>query len=124
VIRILEEEKLVDRVARYGKILGGKLNDRLADHPHVGDIRGIGFLWGVEIVQDKETLKPFPRSAKVAEKLWEAIFQKGVIVYSSTGLAGIDGDALLIGPSFVIEEKEMDTVVDAVAQAIVNVLDT
>jgi adenosylmethionine-8-amino-7-oxononanoate aminotransferase len=123
VVRILEREKLIDRVARYGKILGSKLINRLADHPNVGDIRGLGLLWGVELVQDKKTLKPFPRREKIAERLWEIIFQKGVLIYSSTGLAGMDGDALLIGPSFVIEEDEMDVVVDVIAQAIANVLD-
>lgn len=122
VVRILEREKLVDHVARYGKILGQKLVDRLSEHPNVGDIRGIGFLWGVELVQDKESLKPFPRGEKITERLWETIFQKGVVVYSSTGLAGIDGDALLIGPPFVIEENEMDIVVDVVAQALSSVL--
>jgi len=122
VVRILEREKLIDRVARYGEILRTKLIERLADHPNVGDIRGLGFLWGVELVQDKKTLNPFPRSEKVAERLWEAIFQQGVVLYSSTGLAGMDGDALLIGPSFVIEENEMDIVVDVVAQAMANVL--
>jgi hypothetical protein len=123
VVRILEREKLIYRVARYGKILGSKLIDRLAGHPNVGDIRGLGLLWGVELVQDKKTLKPFPRREKVAERLWETIFQKGVVIYSSTGLAGIDGDALLIGPPFVIEENEMDRVVDVIAQAIADVFD-
>ena len=122
VVRILEREKLVDRVARCGDILGGKLGDRLADHPHVGDIRGIGFLWGLELVQDKATLKPFPRNAKIAEKLWEAAFRKGVVIYNSTGLAGMDGDALLIGPSFVIEETELDTLVAVVGDAVAQVL--
>ncbi len=122
VVRILEREKLIDRVARFGNILGSKLNDRLADHPNVGDIRGLGLLWGIELVQDKKTLTPFPRREKVAERLWENIFQKGVLIYKSTGLAGIDGDALLIGPSFIIEEKELDVVVDAIAQAIADVM--
>ena len=44
------------------------------------------------------------------------------MVYSSTGLAGKDGDALLIGPSFVIEENEVDVIVDVIAQAIANEL--
>ncbi len=123
LVRIVEREKLVDRVARYGKILQDKLINRLVDHPNVGDIRGRGFLWGVEFVQDKKTMKPFPRRDKIAERLWESIFQNGVLVYSSTGLAGMDGDALLIGPSFIIQEKEMDMVVDAIAQAMTKVLE-
>jgi hypothetical protein len=122
VVRILEREKLVDRVARYGKRFKDKLIDQLSEHPNVGDIRGLGFLWGLELVQDKKSLKPFPRSENIAERLWETIFQKGVMVYSATGLAGIDGDALLIGPSFVIKEKEMDIVVGTIAEALSSVL--
>jgi adenosylmethionine-8-amino-7-oxononanoate aminotransferase len=122
VVRILEKEHLIERVDRYGPILGDKLKARLADHPNVADIRGLGFLWGVELVKDKKTLKPFPRRDKVAERLWATIFQKGVLIYNSTGLAGLDGDALLIGPPFIIEENEMDAVVDAIDQAMADVL--
>jgi len=122
VVRILEKEHLIERVDRYGPILGDKLKARLADHPNVADIRGLGFLWGVELVKDKKTLNPFPRRDKVAERLWETLFQKGVLIYNSTGLAGIDGDALLIGPPFIIEENDMDAVVDAIVQAMADVL--
>ena len=121
VVRILEKEHLIERVDRYGPILGDKLKARLADHPNVADIRGLGFLWGVELVKDKKTLNPFPRRDKVAERLWATIFQKGVLIYNSTGLAGLDGDALLIGPPFIIEENEMDAVVDAIVQAMADV---
>ena len=122
VVGILEKEHLIERVDRYGPILGDKLKARLADHPNVADIRGLGFLWGVELVKDKKTLNPFPRRDKVAERLWETLFQKGVLIYNSTGLAGIDGDALLIGPPFIIEENDMDAVVDAIVQAMADVL--
>ncbi|MHC4963047.1 MAG: aminotransferase class III-fold pyridoxal phosphate-dependent enzyme [Planctomycetota bacterium] len=67
-------------------------------------------------------LNPFPRRDKVAERLWQTLFQKGVLIYNSTGLAGIDGDALLIGPPFIIEENDMDAVVDAIDQAMADVL--
>jgi adenosylmethionine-8-amino-7-oxononanoate aminotransferase len=120
VVRIFERERLVERVAQVGKILGRKLKERLESHPNVADIRGLGFLWGVEFVQDKETLRPFPRSEKFAERLWRNIFQRGVVVYRSTGLAGIDGDALVIGPPYVVEEAQLDMIVDAIAQGLVE----
>jgi hypothetical protein len=56
VLRILEREDLIAQVEVRGKILGDLLQERLGDHPHVADVRGIGFLWGVELVKDKGTL--------------------------------------------------------------------
>jgi len=122
VVRILEREGLVGRVARVGIALGERLRARLAAHPHVADIRGLGFLWGVEFVQDKGTLRPFPRRDRVVERLWEALFAQGIILYRSTGLAGTDGDALVIGPPFVIELEEVDRVVDALGRTVESVL--
>jgi adenosylmethionine-8-amino-7-oxononanoate aminotransferase len=119
-IGILQREKLVERVDHYGKILGKKLKKRIGNIPNVADIRGIGFMWGIEIVKDKKTLKPFPRQDKVAERLWEALFQKGIITYKSTGLAGIDGDALMVAPPFIIEDEEMDLVVESIGQVLEN----
>jgi len=122
VIRILERENLIERVAHYGEIFKEKLKNELSDHPNVADIRGLGFFWGVELVKDKKTLEPFPRCEKVAERVWQSIFQKGVVTYNSTGFAGIDGDALLIGPSFIIEANDMDIIVNAVLQALEETL--
>ena len=118
VTRIIERENLVERAARMGTLLGEKLRNRLADHPHVADIHGLGLLWGVEFVLDKSTLQPFPRSAKLTERLWQNIFQDGVLLYKSTGLAGIDGDALVIAPPYIVEEEHLDLVVETLARGL------
>lgn len=122
VIDILEREGLVQAVAEKGKVLGQKLRQGLGDHPNVGDIRGIGFLWGVEFVKDKRSLQPFPRSEKFAERLWQKLFDRGVILYRSTGLAGIDGDAMLVGPPYIIEEEGMDRIVETLAESLEETL--
>ena len=122
VVGILERENLVERVAHQGKILGQRLKERLEDLPCVADIRGLGFMWGVELVKDKKTLAPFPRKEKVAERVWEDLFQRGIITYRSTGLAGIDGDGLMVGPPFIIEESEMNLLVDAMGRVLEETL--
>jgi adenosylmethionine-8-amino-7-oxononanoate aminotransferase len=121
VIAIIEQEQLVDRVARLGPQLGGCLADQLADHPHVGDIRGVGFMWGVEFVQDRETRRPFPRQERITERLWQYLYDQGVLLYKSTGLAGTDGDALVIGPPFVMAENDIERVVSALKAALHHV---
>lgn len=121
-VKILERERLVERAAQLGLRIGRRLREALADAPCVGDIRGIGMMWGVEIVRDKENLTPFPRSAKVAEKLWQALFERGVLLYKSIGLAGTDGDGLVLSPPFVISEEEIDLAVQALRDALRTVL--
>lgn len=118
VIGIMEREKLVERVARLGAVLGQKIKEGLSDHPNVAEVRGLGFLWGVEFVKDKKTLEPFPRKEKFVERLWQNLFKAGLILYSSTGLAGIDGDALVVGPPFVIEEEQFDFIVQTMIKGL------
>ncbi|MCP4693363.1 MAG: aminotransferase class III-fold pyridoxal phosphate-dependent enzyme [Desulfobacterales bacterium] len=122
VVRILEEERLVERVDRLGVVLGKILGERLRDLPWVADIRGVGFLWGVELVEDKTTLEPFPRNRRVIENVWEALYQKGVIAYKSTGLAGVDGDAMIIAPPFIMEEDDFQLIANALGDAMVETL--
>ena len=117
-IGILESEGLVERAEKMGVLLGRKLRDALDDSPFVADIRGLGMLWGFELVADKKTLAPFPRKEKVAERLWNNLFQQGVILYKSLALAGADGDGLVVAPPFMITEQEMDVVAAVVRRAI------
>lgn len=117
-VGILESEGLVERVAEMGPWLGEALREGLGDHPHVADVRGIGFLWGVELVSDRDTLTPFPRKEKMTERLWDAAFDDGVIVYKSTGLAGIDGDAFLVAPPFVVSPSDLQWAVDRIRKAL------
>jgi adenosylmethionine-8-amino-7-oxononanoate aminotransferase len=76
----------------------------------------------VEFVKDKKTLQPFPRRDQFVERLWQNIFRRGVVLYRSTGLAGTDGDALVIGPPFVIEEDQLDLLVSAIQQGLEETL--
>jgi hypothetical protein len=121
-VTILERERLVERAAKMGDVLGRLLSERLGQNRHVGDIRGKGLLWGVEIVADRESRRPYPRREKVVERVWRALFENGVIVYSASGLAGVDGDALIVAPAFIIKEKELDEIVAKLGSAIDSVL--
>ena len=119
---ILEREKLVERSDTLGRELGLKLKERIGGHPHVADIRGLGMFWGIELVKDKKSLQPFPRKEQVTERLWQWLFDRGIIVYRSTGLAGIDGDALVIGPPFIVTSEDIQLLVEEVGRCVEEIL--
>jgi hypothetical protein len=119
VLRILEDERLVEASATKGDRLRALLDKRLGDHPNVGEIRGRGLMVGLELVADRETRAPFPRADRVAECVVHAARDAGLLLYSGTGLAdGTNGDAILLGPPFVITEPELERLVDVLATAI------
>ncbi len=119
VLRILETENLVSASAIKGERLTGALGTRLAEHPHVGDIRGRGLLVGLELVADRTTREPFPRGARITETVVRAARDRGLLVYSGTGVAnGIDGDTILLGPPFIVSDAEIELIVEVLAGAI------
>ena len=117
VVDILEKENLVSRAQNLGQYLGQSLK-RLVDHPHVGEVRGVGMMWAVEFTKEKETHAPFPRHMQLTEKVFDALMDAGVITYKCTGFHGGDGDAIMLGPPFIIKEEELDRVVAAIVPAL------
>jgi adenosylmethionine-8-amino-7-oxononanoate aminotransferase len=122
VLRILEDERLVEASAAKGERLRALLDERLADHPNVGEIRGRGLLIGLELVADRETREPFPRAERLTERVVRAAREAGLLLYSGTGLAdGTNGDSILLGPPFVVTDDELVVIADGVATAIAEV---
>ncbi|MCB2228695.1 MAG: aspartate aminotransferase family protein [Desulfarculaceae bacterium] len=121
-VRILEKEKLVERAGAMEPFLGEQLSRHLLDSPFVASVRGVGMLWGVELVADKQTLRPFARSEKVTERLWQHLFERGILVYKAVGLAGVDGDALVVSPPFIMDREQITQVAVAIKEAINEVL--
>jgi adenosylmethionine-8-amino-7-oxononanoate aminotransferase len=119
VMRILEREQLVEASAEKGRRLRMLLETRLASHDHVGEIRGRGLMVGVEFVADRETRAAFPRAARVTEGIVAAAQERGVLLYSGTGVAdGDDGDTILLGPPFVVTDGELVRIADVVAESV------
>jgi adenosylmethionine-8-amino-7-oxononanoate aminotransferase len=119
VLRILRDESLVEASATKGEHLRHLLDERLGDHPSVGEIRGRGLLVGVELVADRSTREPVPRSARLTEGVLRAARNRGLLLYSGTGNAnGVDGDTILVGPPFVVTNEELGRVVTLLGEAI------
>jgi adenosylmethionine-8-amino-7-oxononanoate aminotransferase len=119
VLRILEDERLVEASAAKGERLRALLADRLGDHPAVGEIRGRGLMVGIELVRDRATKAPYPRAARLVEAVVRIARERGLLLYSGTGNAnGVDGDIVLLGPPFVITDEELGRVADGLRDAL------
>jgi adenosylmethionine-8-amino-7-oxononanoate aminotransferase len=116
----LRDDRLIERAREVGAKLKAELEAALADVPAVGDVRGIGMMLGVELVADRDTKEPFPRSRQITEGIVAAARERGLLLYSSTGhVDGVDGDLLMLGPPFVLSDEDRATLVERTADAIV-----
>ena len=119
VLRIIERDKLVERVAELEGKLFGELRARVGSLPVVGDVRGMGFLAGVELVADKAAKATFAAGMGVAQRAASLALDEGVIVYPGNG--GVDGDAgdhLLVMPPFVASEDDLEQMCARLARAL------
>jgi adenosylmethionine-8-amino-7-oxononanoate aminotransferase len=122
-LRAIHERGLLPRVRSLGDALSGRLRDRFADHPAVGDVRGRGLFAGVELVADRATKAPFEPARQLHRRVKRAAMARGLLCYPSGGTAdGVRGDHVMLAPPFVVDEGHVDTVVDTLAAAIDDAL--
>lgn len=116
-LRFIQDNNLVDQVADRGKYLEAALLSRLGYLPNIGDVRGMGLMWGVELVQDKETRAWFDPGMHYSRKLADDAFKRGLIIYPGSGTVDyVAGDHFMLGPPFVITEAQIDEILDVLAE--------
>ncbi len=103
-LRIYDEMDMIGHVQRVGPYLQQALNT-LADHPMVGEVRGVGLMCGIELVADKATRKQFAPEQKVGPTVDNYAREFGLITR-------FIGDRVAFSPPLIITEPEID---DAVA---------
>ena len=123
VLRVVQERKLVQAAdsghqGSTAAILRHGL-ESLRDAKAVGDVRGIGLLWGVEFVADKGTKRPFAPELNFGGRVAQTAMNRGLLVYPMQGcMDGVAGDHLLIAPPAVITAEQIDWAVQQLREAI------
>lgn len=119
VQRVIKEENLLDNVRKMGDLLETRLIERLGNHNHVGDIRGRGLFWGVELVADRASKEPFDPSLTVHAKVKREAHALGLACYPSGGtIDGRRGDHVLLAPPYISKPEHIDMIVDRLGEAI------
>ncbi|NIO08942.1 MAG: aminotransferase class III-fold pyridoxal phosphate-dependent enzyme, partial [Deltaproteobacteria bacterium] len=75
---IIERENLVDQAAKKGSYLLDKLRRSLSGHPHVGEVRGLGMMIGIELVCDKASKSEYSPEEKIGIKIHAAAQERGM----------------------------------------------
>jgi adenosylmethionine-8-amino-7-oxononanoate aminotransferase len=115
VLEILEREDLVRRAAGMGERLRKALAP-LEDHPHVADLRGLGLLQAIELVRDRDTLEPFPSTARFGARVVGEGMSRGVFFYPG----GVDSahNVICLGPPFVVTEAEIEEIARVLGESL------
>jgi adenosylmethionine-8-amino-7-oxononanoate aminotransferase len=116
---IIERDGLLERVRTAGVRFQVALREALAPCEAVGDVRGRGFLLGVELVADRATRAPFPAERTVAETIGQCAFEDGLICYASGGnVDGIEGDVILLAPPYIATDAELEEITARFARSV------
>jgi adenosylmethionine-8-amino-7-oxononanoate aminotransferase len=113
VIRYLREHRLIERVAERGPSLRDELAAAVEDCELVHEVRGHGFLFGVEYVDPRDGESLLDPELAVARRIDGEALDRGLLTYSTQPTAdGYAGEQTLLAPAFVTPERELDMIAD------------
>ena len=119
VQQVIAEEGLVANVAARGAQLEQALTERLGNHAHIGDIRGRGLFWAVEIVADRASKAPFDPALAIHERVRDLALEEGLACYPMNGtLDGKYGDHAILAPPYLVTAAEVEEIADRFARAV------
>ena len=119
VQQVIERDGLLLNVRLMGRMFERMMTERFSGHPHVGDIRGRGLFWAVELVEDRATRAPFDPGAKLHARVKRECMARGLMTYPMPGtIDGRRGDHVLLAPPFIVEQSHLEVIVDRLHGAI------
>jgi taurine--2-oxoglutarate transaminase len=120
-MKIMKEEGIIENAARIGReVLGPGLRELVDKHPSLGEVRGIGVFWALELVRDKQTREPLVPYAATGEANTPMV-ELGAAAREVGFLPMINMNRLHVVPPCVITEDEARLGIEMVDQALSSV---
>jgi L-2,4-diaminobutyrate transaminase len=110
---VLERDGLVEQAAARGEHMHARLREAFADHPLVGEVRGLGLIGAVEFVAEKAPPRAFDPALKVGPRIARRCLELGLITRALPA-----ADTIAFSPPFVVTEAELDTMVSLARRAV------
>lgn len=108
-LRVIREEKLVERSARLGDRLAKRLTEFQATHPPIGDARGLGLMRAIELVKDRKTKTP---DKELRDRIIVEAYRRGLV------LLPCGKSTIRLIPPLVLTEEQLEGGCDVLAEAI------
>lgn len=125
VQQCIQEQDLLSNVRIMGLYLEKRLKQALLPHPNVGDIRGRGLFWAVELVANKQTKAPFPSGLGLNRRLHARGMTKGyeIALFGANGTYdGYAGDHFLICPPYTVSAADVDEIISRTVRVVQDTL--
>ncbi|MGD9714519.1 MAG: aspartate aminotransferase family protein [Thermomicrobiales bacterium] len=108
-LEIFDEENIVERGAEQGAYLGQKLEE-LRAHPTVGDVRGVGMVWAIDLVRSKANKTKWGKDAEYTRRLNDLVAERGLINRT--------WDVMHFAPPLIMAREEIDRMVGIADEAL------
>jgi len=119
VQEVIRRDDLLANVRQQGAHLARRLAERFGNHPFVGDVRGRGLFWAIELVADRHSKEPFDPALKLHAAIKRDAMARGLMVYPMGGtIAGTHGDHVLLAPPYIVDAATIDTIVERLGDAV------
>ena len=115
VLDILKEEKIIEKANEKAIYFHKKIIERFANHKNVGDIRHIGLINAIELVEDKTTKQPFDSNLRIGYQIYKKALKEGVVLRPL-------GNVLYFNPPLIIEKTDMDYVINVAYKCLCKIL--
>ena len=121
VLDEIDRLDLIGNAARVGPPLKARLEALMDRFAFIGDVRGKGLLLALELVADRETRAPLPPAFYAHDRLTEAAYERGLIIYPRRSRGGYSGDHVLIAPPMIVTPEQADEIVGILSDALAQV---
>jgi adenosylmethionine-8-amino-7-oxononanoate aminotransferase len=118
VIDEIERQGMMANAVAMGDLLHLRLKALMQRHEIIGDVRGMGLLQAFELVSDRETRAPLPKHLDAYDRLVEAAYDEGLIIYARRSRGGHEGDHFIVAPPMIVTPAQVDEIMEKLTRAL------
>jgi adenosylmethionine-8-amino-7-oxononanoate aminotransferase len=118
VIDEIERQGMMKNAVAMGALLHLRLKALMQRHEIIGDVRGMGLLQAFELVSDRETRAPLPKHLDAYDRLVEAAYDEGLIIYARRSRGGHEGDHFIVAPPMIVTPAQVDEIMEKLTRAL------